>query len=99
MRMNKVLIGLFVLMHLSFALDRCDVLGVFINACNEFGIKHGYDSCTDFKNELDKLIKTNDKTATLFEDSCYLACKTGAFNKSLSDLGIKTFVKICKVLK
>ncbi len=99
MRINKILPIIALLTNLSFALDRCDVLGVFLNACNGFGQKHGYSSCDDFKKEIRKLVKDNSKTTTLFEDSCYLACKTGAFNKSISDFGVNTFVKMCKVLK
>lgn len=97
MRMNKIFIGLLIMLNISFGLDRCDVYGVFLNACADFGIKGG--NCDDFGTELDKIVHSSSKSTKLFIDTCIMACKTGSFNKDLSNFGVNTFVNMCKVVK
>lgn len=87
------------LLNPSFALDRCDVYGVFLEACTNFGQKHDFSACSDFENELSKVIKSNSKSTKLFIDACGMACKGGVLNKGLSKFGVEAFVKMCKVLK
>ncbi|GAB6078091.1 hypothetical protein JCM8795_07770 [Hydrogenobaculum acidophilum] len=99
MPMNKILIVLFLSAGLSFALDRCDVYGVFLESCALFGQKHNFSSCGDFENELSKIVKSNAKSAKLFIDACGVACKGAVISKGLSDAGIDAFVKMCKIVK
>ncbi len=97
--MSKVLLALILIYGFSFALDRCDVYGVFLESCANFGQKHNMSSCEDFENELSKIIKSNSKSTKLFIDACGIACKGGVINKSLSRMGIDAFVKMCKIVK
>lgn len=97
MPMNRIVLISLILFNMSFAFDRCDLYGVFLDACAKFGQKH--KTCDEFDKELNKVFHNSSKSSKLFIDACALACKTGAFNKSLSSFGINSFVRICKVIK
>ncbi|MGC8588248.1 MAG: hypothetical protein ACP5LI_04425 [Hydrogenobaculum sp.] len=101
--MNRNMLMLFLatlfLLKPSFAIDRCDVYGVFLEACANFGQKRDFSACSDFENELSNVIKSNNKSTKLFIDACGTACKSGVLNKGLSKFGVEAFVKMCKILK
>lgn len=96
MPLNKIFFGLLIIFNISFGLDRCDVYKVFLDACANFGIKGG--SCDEFKSKLNEMFNSS-KSSKIFIDACFIACKAGSFNKNLSNLGIDTFIKICKIAK
>jgi len=101
--MNRNMLILFLatlfLLNPSFALDRCDVYGLFLETCANFGQKHDFSACGDLENELSKIIKSNSKSTKLFIEGCGMACKGGVLNKGISKFGVEAFVKMCKVIK
>jgi len=98
-RINALILSMFFLFNVSFGLDRCDIYGLFLKTCADFGVNHDFDACNDFESELLKILKSKDKSTKLFVDACTAACKGGVLNKGLSNFGVETFVKMCKIFK